>query len=88
MKQMTINEFNKEYGVTTWGYPKYTIATEDDIGTFVWLIPNGMTIPYFCEFGQEDSLAEALNVKSPLNQQPIIRIMANMEEVANNEKSI
>jgi hypothetical protein len=51
-KEMTISEFNKEYGVNTYGYPTYKIATKDDIGTYVQLIPDGQIIPYFCKWRQ------------------------------------
>ena len=54
-EEMTINEFNKEYGVNAFGYPKYKIASNDDIGTFVRQEFSGASIPYFSTFFQENT---------------------------------
>ena len=54
MKEMTVDKFNQEFGNNTWGYHKYTIATEEDIDTYVAMEHDGYTIPYFCNWEQRD----------------------------------
>ena len=54
MKEMTVHEFNQEFGNNTWGYHKYEIATEEDIDTYVAKKHDGYTIPLFCHWEQRD----------------------------------
>ena len=62
MEILTIDEFNKNYGVTTYGIPRYKMVNEEDINTYVAMLPNGQTIPYFCEWKQADTYTEIHNL--------------------------
>lgn len=75
MKKMTVKAFNDEYGKNTWGYVKYKMASKEDVGRFVQMIPNGMTIPYFCEWHESNTYEEAVAKNDMLNSMEIIEII-------------
>lgn len=58
MRELTVIEFNKEFGVNTWGYERYKMVSADDVDTFVSQKLEGQTIPYFCEWLQTDTYEE------------------------------
>ena len=54
-RELTIDEFNNEFGRNSYHYPVYKMVSEEDLDTFVAMVPDGQTIPYFCKWYQEDS---------------------------------
>ncbi len=54
MIEMTVNEFNAEFGLSTYGRPRYEIVTDEDVGTYVSRQFEYQAIPRFCNWEQRD----------------------------------
>ena len=62
--QITVNQFNDKYGHTAYFKKNaYKIATAEDVGTFVAMVPDGYVIPYFCEWEQHQTKKELLEAE-------------------------
>ncbi len=66
IEEITIKDFNLNYGKTAYGHSAYTLVSDDDLETYVYMVQDGYTIPYFCvweQFGNEADLMASLEKK-------------------------